>query len=89
MMSRRPTEGSEPVVGATGPCVPSEDGGCSLCGDVAVSARIVSIDVVARVATAAAGTTEVVVGLDLVDGVDVGDTVLVHQGFAIARLEAS
>lgn len=61
---------------------------CSLCGDEAVPA-------VVRVVHAADATAEVEmacesrrVALDLLDAVAVGDTVLVHQGFAIARVEA-
>ena len=76
-----------------GACTPGPDGSCSLCGDEATPGRVLSVD-------AAAGTAAVVlagapvasapatVALDLVEGVRVGDTVLVHQGFAIARVDA-
>ncbi len=83
--------------GATRPAVPdphvhaaacSPEHGCSLCGDVAIPARIISIDAVAGFARAVAQDRTLEVALDLVDGVAVGDTILVHQGFAISRLDA-
>jgi hydrogenase maturation factor len=60
---------------------------CQLCGDVAVAGRVIAIDAAARTAVVAleCGTTKV--ALDFVDA-DVGDTLLVHLGFAITRLEA-
>lgn len=68
-------------------CAPNSDGSCSICGDEASPAVIESIDV-------AAGTAQVrgiigassTVALDLLDGPNVGDTVMVHLGFAIERL---
>ena len=68
-------------------CVPNADGSCSICGDEASPAVIESID-------AASGTAQVrgiigasrTVALDLLDGANVGDTVMVHLGFAIERL---
>lgn len=60
---------------------------CSLCGDVAEPFTVRAIDAVTGMATAAGGECEVAVALDLVEDVAVGDTVLVHQGFAIARLD--
>lgn len=68
-------------------CVATE-GVCHVCADEAVLARILSVDPVARTAVAAhAGGTDVV-ALDLVDA-GVGDTVLVHLGFAIERVETT
>ena len=68
-------------------CVPVADGSCSVCGDEAAPAVIESID-------AATGTAEVrdsfgttsTVALDLLDGAIVGDTVMVHLGFAIGSV---
>lgn len=68
-------------------CVPNSDGSCSICGDEASPAVIESID-------AAAGTAQVLgsvgasstVALDLLDGASVGDTIMVHLGFAIERI---
>ena len=65
-------------------CVPNLDGPCSICGDEANPAVIESID-------GAAGTAQVrdsigtsrTVALDLLDGARVGDTIMVHLGFAI------
>lgn len=68
-------------------CVPAADGSCSICGDEAAPAVIESID-------ATTGTAEVrdsfgmrsTVALDLLDSTAVGDTVMVHLGFAIERV---
>jgi len=61
--------------------------GCQLCGDVAVAGRVIAIDADARSAVVALECGTATVALDLVDA-DVGDTLLVHLGFAITRLEA-
>ncbi len=61
---------------------------CSLCGDEALPAVVRAVheeDATADV-TMACGVDRV--ALDLVEAVQVGDTLLVHQGFAIARVEA-
>ena len=60
---------------------------CSLCGDEALPAvvRALHADATADVESECAVQR---VALDLVDGVQVGDTILVHQGFAISRVEA-
>ena len=68
-------------------CVPNADGSCSICGDEANPAVIASID-------AAGGTAQVrdrlgtssTVALDLLDTASVGDTIMVHLGFAIERI---
>ena len=59
---------------------------CQLCGDVAVAGRVIAIDVDARTAVVALECGNTMVALDLVDA-GVGDTLLVHLGFAITRLE--
>lgn len=68
-------------------CTPNADGSCSICGDEASPAVIESIDAASGTAQVrgiiGAGTT---VALDLLDGASVGDTVMVHLGFAIERL---
>ena len=61
---------------------------CQLCGDVAVVGRVIAIDADARTAVVALECGTATVALDLVDA-DVGDTLLVHLGFAITRLEAA
>jgi hydrogenase maturation factor len=71
-----------------GACTPGPDGSCSLCGDEAVSGRVLSVDARAGTAEVALAGAVAAVALDLVDGVRIGDTVLVHQGFAIARVDA-
>ena len=59
---------------------------CHLCGDVAVEGRVVELDAHARTATVALACGIATVALDLVDA-RVGDTLLVHLGFAITRLD--
>lgn len=61
-------------------------GTCHLCGDEAVAGRVLSVDADARLAVVAFDSGEARVALDLVDAV-AGDTLLVHLGFAIARVE--
>lgn len=54
---------------------------------LAVPMKIMSID--GSTAVAATAGVEVSVGLDLVDGVSVGDYVIVHAGYAITALKAA
>ena len=68
-------------------CTSTGDGHCPLCGDAVVALRV---DVVHGDGTACGHGPdgEATIALDLVTDVEVGDRVLVHQGFAIARLGA-
>ena len=59
---------------------------CHLCGDEAIAGRVIAVDVSAGTATVSFDSGQATVALDLVDAA-VGDTLLVHLGFAIARLE--
>lgn len=61
---------------------------CDLCGDVAVAGMVLSIDADARTAIVALECGTATVALDLVEA-RVGDTLLVHLGFAITRLEVA
>jgi hydrogenase maturation factor len=61
---------------------------CELCGDVAVAGTVLSIDASARTAVVALQCGTATVALDLVDA-RVGDTLLVHLGFAITRVEVA
>ena len=61
---------------------------CAVCGDVAVPGRVVAVDADARTATVELECRTETVAIDLVDA-NVGDTLLVHLGFAIARLEVA
>jgi hypothetical protein len=70
-------------------CVPGPDGSCSLCGDEAVEARVLAVDAATRTAAVAVQGAVRVAALDLVDDVVAGDLVMVHQGFAIARVGAA
>lgn len=70
-----------------GTCAPSPDGSCSICGDEASPAVIDSIDAAAGTAKVrGAGGASNTVALDLLDGASVGDTIMVHLGFAIGRI---
>ena len=58
---------------------------CATCGDRADTATVVSIeggDAMVRLADGSNAT----VAVDLIDGVGVGDWLLVHQGVAIASV---
>ena len=66
-------------------CEPRDEH-CHLCGDEAVVCRVLDLDHTARLATVDFGSDVATVALDLVQA-DVGDRLLVHLGFAIARLE--
>jgi hydrogenase maturation factor len=61
---------------------------CHLCGDVAVTGRVVALDADTRTATVALECGTATIALDLVEA-KVGDALLVHLGFAIARLEGA
>ncbi len=60
---------------------------CALCGDEALPAVVQSLNPAEATAVVVRCEARQVVALDLVEAVQVGDTILVHQGFAIARLE--
>lgn len=67
-------------------CKP-DDAACELCGDVARPARVLFIDLESTTATVLIDDLQVTIAIDLVPDVAAGDTVLVHQGFAIERVE--
>lgn len=73
----------------TSVCTPDVTGHCTLCGDDAAEAVVLAVDAVTRLAVVRLGGGSATIALDLLDGagVTVGDRVLVHQGFAIGRLE--
>lgn len=67
-------------------CEPQPDGTCSICGDeglVGVVVRVVS----PRAARVRLADGEREVATDLVETVRRGDRLIVHLGFAIARVE--
>lgn len=61
---------------------------CQLCSDEAERGRVESVDARSRMATVVFEQHEETVALDLVDAL-VGDEVLVHMGFAIARVNVA
>ena len=63
-------------------------GHCSLCGDEALAMRV-AVTHADATAMVLSPNGEMIVATDLLGDVRVGDALLVHQGFAIARLEAS
>lgn len=73
-------------------CVPEEEGGrCSICGDEGLEAEVVEApeDPGAgrvRISRRDGSAEERRVAFDLLPGVEAGDRVVVHMGFAIARL---
>jgi hydrogenase maturation factor len=70
-------------------CEPGPDGSCQLCGDVAVRALVLAVDAAANEASVAMVGGNGVVAIDLVENVRPGDLLLVHQGFAIERIECA
>lgn len=81
-------------------CDPAAPGGCAICGDEALPARVLHVRSAAGLASvvmlatgmsndAALRGQGLDVALDLVDGIGAGDTVLVHQGFIITRVEVA
>jgi hydrogenase expression/formation protein HypC len=59
---------------------------CPICRDEALPARVLAVDAATNMATLSTGCGESEAALDLLDGVRVGDVILVHLGVAIARL---
>lgn len=72
--------------GAHVPACDGPGGSCRVCGDEALPGRVVALDARERTATVAFAQGTATVALDLVEA-GVGDTVLVHLGFAIGRVE--
>ena len=71
---------------AAAACLPSADGSCSICADEAIPGTVLSVDGVSGTAEVDFPTGIATVALDLVDSVSPGDGVMVHLGFAIARV---
>ncbi|MDQ3815334.1 MAG: HypC/HybG/HupF family hydrogenase formation chaperone [Armatimonadota bacterium] len=59
---------------------------CPTCRDEGLPARVLVVDEAANLATVQMDGGEREVALDLLDGVRVGDYVLVHLAMAIAKL---
>ena len=60
---------------------------CSLCGDEAAPGVVRAVNPRDRTAQVELACAVQLVALDLVGTVTIGDTLLVHQGFAIAKME--
>lgn len=70
-------------------CIPDEHGHCSTCSDEGMPARVIDVNTELALATVVADEQRLEVGIELLDAVNVGDEVLVHAGFAIARVDQS
>lgn len=68
-------------------CTPGPAGHCSVCGDEAVAVRVLAVDRASDTARVEGPVDADTVALDLVENVVVGDRLMVHMGFAIARVE--
>ena len=66
----------------------SREPDCHLCGDVAIAGVVRKVDACAGTAIVALPEGDATVAMDLVSAT-VGDTVLVHMGFAIERVDAA
>jgi len=66
-------------------CAPETES-CHLCADEGLPGKVLTIDRSARTALVALDNGPTTVALDLIDA-SVGDVLLVHMGFAIARLD--
>lgn len=72
-------------------CVPDEAGSCSICADEGRIGEVVSVEGegLGAVGRVLLGGAEEEVALDLLDRVRPGERIVVHLGFAIARVEES
>lgn len=67
-------------------CVPNADGSCSICGDEAIPGVVETMQTESGTAEVRTGSGTTTVAIDLLEEVSIGDTVMVHLGFAIAHL---
>ena len=68
--------------------MPSEDGTCITCGDVAEEVRVIRVDGATALAVCRTdGGCEITADVGLVSAPAAGDRLLVHAGAAIARLD--
>ena len=63
--------------------------GCALCNDEGLPAQVLAIEETTNLARVALQNGEREIALDLLDGVQVGDFVLVHLDMAIAKIDAA
>jgi len=66
-------------------CVPNADGSCSICGDEALPGVVENIRPESGTAEVRTGSGITTVAIDLLEEVSIGDTVMVHLGFAIGH----
>ncbi|GAC1415164.1 MAG: hypothetical protein NVSMB53_13550 [Gemmatimonadaceae bacterium] len=70
-------------------CVPSADGSCSICVDEAIPGVVENIHTESATAEVRTSTGTTTVAIDLLDEVVIGDTLMIHLGFAIGHLSQS
>ena len=70
-------------------CIPDEDGKCSICADEAIPGVVLSLNSKDATAQVQLPTEVATIAIDLLDETTVGDSVMVHMGFAISRVEAA
>ena len=67
-------------------CTPDADGHCSLCADEGLPGRVLELHPEAMALVEMPAGPQLV-ALDLIEDAQVGDWLLIHLGFAIARLD--
>lgn len=67
-------------------CIPDEYGKCSICADDGIPGTVLTLRP-NNMAILVMPTGNQEVAIDLVENVQIGDYLLVHLGFAIAKLE--
>lgn len=70
-------------------CVPNADGSCSICGDEAIPGVVENIQTESATADVRTSSGTTTVAIDLLDEVSIGDTLMIHLGFAIGHLSRS
>lgn len=69
-------------------CVPNPDGSCSICADEAFPGLVLSVDPTDNTAQVQLPAEVATVALDLIEVPYPGDSVMVHMGFAISRIDS-
>ena len=68
-------------------CIPDAEGHCSICSDEGIPGQVLALRPF-NMALLEMPTGEQEVAIDLIDNVQIGDVLLIHIGFAIARIES-
>ena len=76
------------IASSWGGCQLDEAGHCTTCMDEALQAEVVEVDQTQALAQVQVDGELSEVDISLVDGVEVGDRLLIHGGVALERLDA-